>query len=272
MDGGLRHEEEAPEGGLDYLVTVELTPEEAAQGCRKAYEAGPLQGHLTLPAGVTDGQEFRVRGAGAPGPDGGPAGDLIVTVSVPDMAFDFDDSEALDIDWELAMSLPRWALLKHTAMPLRRDADGTLVLAVADPMDSATVVRLRRALGPVRVVAAPDEAIRAALDRLSASTTSPATMTQQAAGGLSQLNMPNTYLGWALGGFLCGCGQFLALLALIQSGQVSARWNAGDAWGAELASEKARRLVYAAYIIGILTMPFVLYLQLAPYFRPFMQP
>jgi molecular chaperone DnaJ len=37
---------------------------------------------VTIPAGIVDGESLRVRGAGLPGQDGGPSGDLIVEVSV----------------------------------------------------------------------------------------------------------------------------------------------------------------------------------------------
>lgn len=37
---------------------------------------------VTIPAGIVDGDSLRIRGAGLPGHDGGPAGDLIVEVSV----------------------------------------------------------------------------------------------------------------------------------------------------------------------------------------------
>jgi molecular chaperone DnaJ len=38
--------------------------------------------NVRVPAGVTDGQKIRVPGKGQPSPDGGPAGDLILTVAV----------------------------------------------------------------------------------------------------------------------------------------------------------------------------------------------
>ncbi|GAB3618602.1 DnaJ C-terminal domain-containing protein [Okibacterium endophyticum] len=37
---------------------------------------------VKIPAGVSDGQKIKLRGKGHPSPDGGPAGDLVLTVSV----------------------------------------------------------------------------------------------------------------------------------------------------------------------------------------------
>ena len=37
---------------------------------------------VNIPAGVSDGQKIKLRGKGHPSPDGGPAGDLVLTVSV----------------------------------------------------------------------------------------------------------------------------------------------------------------------------------------------
>jgi molecular chaperone DnaJ len=37
---------------------------------------------VRIPAGVADGQKIKLRGKGQPSPDGGPAGDIILTVNV----------------------------------------------------------------------------------------------------------------------------------------------------------------------------------------------
>ncbi|MFG2299774.1 molecular chaperone DnaJ [Actinacidiphila glaucinigra] len=55
-------------------------PCEVCNGSGRARSARTMQ--VRIPAGVTDGQRIRLRGKGAPGERGGPAGDLYVTVHV----------------------------------------------------------------------------------------------------------------------------------------------------------------------------------------------
>ncbi|MFF8309576.1 molecular chaperone DnaJ [Streptomyces lydicus] len=55
-------------------------PCEVCKGSGRATSARTMQ--VRLPAGVSDGQRIRLRGKGAPGEQGGPAGDLYVVVHV----------------------------------------------------------------------------------------------------------------------------------------------------------------------------------------------
>lgn len=69
--------------GDDFVIEVPVSLVEAALG--GDIEVPRPQGgtvRLRLPAGTQDGKQFKVRGAGAPRPKGGEAGDLIVKASV----------------------------------------------------------------------------------------------------------------------------------------------------------------------------------------------
>lgn len=73
----------APTKGRDYIATTALDFMTAIRG--DTVRLQPSEGralNVKVPAGVTDGQKIRVRGKGEPSPDGGPPGDLVLTVSV----------------------------------------------------------------------------------------------------------------------------------------------------------------------------------------------
>lgn len=73
--------------GRDVETEVDLSFEDAVRGTtarlRLAVGDGPVrEATVRIPAGIEDGQLIRVPGQGAPGRDGGPPGDLYVTVRV----------------------------------------------------------------------------------------------------------------------------------------------------------------------------------------------
>jgi DnaJ-class molecular chaperone len=81
--------------GQDRTVALDITLEEAYQGGQRSLQLqsperdanGQVANRLRtlnvkIPAGVTNGQKIRLKGRGAPGRNGGPAGDLIVECHV----------------------------------------------------------------------------------------------------------------------------------------------------------------------------------------------
>ncbi|WIV66902.1 molecular chaperone DnaJ [Natrialbaceae archaeon AArc-T1-2] len=60
---------------------------------------------IEVPAGIDDGQTLRMEGEGAPSPDGGPHGDLLIDVSIAD--HDEFDREGADLYYRLPISFPQ---------------------------------------------------------------------------------------------------------------------------------------------------------------------
>lgn len=93
---------------------------------------------VNIPAGIDDGQTFAVRGQGDGGRNGGPAGDLHVTVSVrPDPIF---EREGYDIWCEIPITYAQAALGDDIVVPT---VDGKVSYHVPEGTQSGTVFRLR---------------------------------------------------------------------------------------------------------------------------------
>jgi molecular chaperone DnaJ len=78
VGGAFSMNETCPRCGGRQLVYDEACP--TCQGSGRGLSARSIQARI--PAGVKDGQRIRLRGKGASGENGGPAGDLFVTVKV----------------------------------------------------------------------------------------------------------------------------------------------------------------------------------------------
>jgi curved DNA-binding protein len=92
--GGQRAGRGYSAAGQDHVARVEIDLEDAYRGAARAIELRTPEltadGHVTvkprtlkvsIPAGVTEGQQIRLAGQGSPGVGGGPAGDLFLEVS-----------------------------------------------------------------------------------------------------------------------------------------------------------------------------------------------
>ncbi len=69
--------------GQDYQAELQLSLRDAAKTHTQTLTVNEKNIRITIPAGVEDGQVIRLKGHGAPGSNGGPAGDLYITFRIP---------------------------------------------------------------------------------------------------------------------------------------------------------------------------------------------
>ncbi len=78
----------APRKGQDYVSEMTITFDEAYHGTTRIINLDGKKLRIKLKPGTRDGQKIRLAGKGAPGLNGGPAGDLYLTIKVlPDARF-----------------------------------------------------------------------------------------------------------------------------------------------------------------------------------------
>lgn len=70
--------------GQDFNAELQLTLRDAAQTHKQILTVNGKKIRITIPAGVENGQTIKLNGQGAPGVNGGPAGDLYITFVIPD--------------------------------------------------------------------------------------------------------------------------------------------------------------------------------------------
>lgn len=68
--------------GQDYNAELTLSLEAAMQTHQQVLTVNGKNIRITIPAGVENGQQIKLKGYGAPGVNGGPAGDLFITFTI----------------------------------------------------------------------------------------------------------------------------------------------------------------------------------------------
>ena len=99
--GGFGFGRRGPAQGQDLESVVELSFDEAIEGVMVSVNGSKVK----IPAGIGDGGRIRIPGKGAPGSDGGPAGDLYVRVRVgPHPVFKTEGSGNLAVDLPITIA------------------------------------------------------------------------------------------------------------------------------------------------------------------------
>lgn len=137
--GAFSINETCPRCGGRQLVYDQACP--TCRGSGRGVSARTIQARM--PAGVRDGQRIRLRGKGAPGENGGPPGDLYVTVKVsPHRIFGRkDDNLTLDVP----VSFDELALGAEIKVPTLGGAPVTLKVPAGTPNGRTFRVRGRGA-------------------------------------------------------------------------------------------------------------------------------
>lgn len=128
-----------PRKGADLRAELTLDFTTACKGGERTLQlqgAGPVT--VRIPAGVSDGGTLRLRGKGRPGPAGGPAGDLLLTVHVASDPHFERDGDHLRLEVPVTLS----EALRGTQVEVPT-LDGAVKLRVPPGAQSGQVLRVR---------------------------------------------------------------------------------------------------------------------------------
>ncbi|TYL49778.1 molecular chaperone DnaJ [Nocardioides sp. BGMRC 2183] len=141
MGGAFTMNETCPACGGRQLVYDDPCP--TCHGTGTSRTARTIQ--AKIPAGVKDGQRIRLRGKGGPGENGGPAGDLYVTVKVREHRVFGRKGDHLTVD--VPVSFPELALGAEIKIPTLGGAPVTLKIPAGTPDGRTFRVRGKGATG-----------------------------------------------------------------------------------------------------------------------------
>lgn len=136
--GGFRQQTRA-QAGQDVTTEATLPFRQAVEGSTVSLTVDGRQLTARIPAGVRDGQKIRLRGKGRPGVGGGPAGDLVITVSVaPHPVFSVDGN---NLRLTVPVTFPEAALGSEVEVPTLSGAKVKLKVPAGTP--SGRVLRAK---------------------------------------------------------------------------------------------------------------------------------
>ncbi|AKR48142.1 MULTISPECIES: DnaJ C-terminal domain-containing protein [Acetobacter] len=137
--GGARARRSGPRKGADRSYTLKVSFLDAVNGGKSRItlpEGSTL--NVTIPPGIEDGKVLRLRGKGAPGVQGGPDGDALITVTVmPDPTYTREGNDLREnLDVDLKTAVLGGAIMVPTPT-------GTVKMNVPAGSDTGSVLRLR---------------------------------------------------------------------------------------------------------------------------------
>jgi len=127
-----------PRKGHNLQTSIDVTFEEAAFGAKKRIKLNGKTISVTIPEGIDNGSKISLKGLGQPGVNGGPAGDLIVSINVqPHRRF---TRKGPDLYIDVPITVAQAALGAEVVVPTLTDKVSYKVPAGTQPN---TVFRLR---------------------------------------------------------------------------------------------------------------------------------
>lgn len=128
-----------PQRGADRRFNLKIGFLDAARGCKRRLTMPEgKQLDVTIPAGMADGQQIRLRHQGDPGRHGGEAGDALIEVNVEPHPFFTRQGD--DVHLELPITLDEAVLGAKIAVPT---IDGMVAVTVPKGASSGTTLRLK---------------------------------------------------------------------------------------------------------------------------------
>jgi len=138
--GGFGGYPSGPTKGRDVVASATIGFEQAITGDTvKLRAADGRTITVKVPAGVKDGQKIKLRGKGQPSPDGGEAGDMVITVAVRPHPIFTRDGNNLRVD--VPVTFVEAALGATIEVPLL--GSGSVKLKIAPGTPSGRVLRVK---------------------------------------------------------------------------------------------------------------------------------
>lgn len=130
--------------GQDYSTEMEISLPEAYEGSTRILNVNNQQLRVKLKSGVADGQVIKLPGKGAPGANGGPSGDLYITLKIAkDPVYKRKGNDLYkDLNIDLFMALLGGELQVHTL-------DGDIKMKIPAGIQNGASLRIKNKGFPI---------------------------------------------------------------------------------------------------------------------------